>query len=391
MLPDFFEFYNPTRVVFSPGIAEDFSAELESLKVKRLFVISDEVISGFGLVKKVTDGLESAGIEVAGEFFEVAQDAELEAINACTDQVKSSGAEGIIAIGGGSVIDTAKAVNILVSMGGNLIEDYSGAHTLTEPLNPLIAIPTTAGTGSEVTMIAVVYDKKNKIKMPFTDKFLLPSLAVLDPEMTFSLPPKMTAATAMDALTHAIEAYVGLQWSPFSDALAAGAVELIFNNIIEAVENGNNVEARSAILIASNMAGTAFTHSMVGCVHSMAHSVGGLFHVPHGIANAIFLPHGMEYNFQEVKDKFAKLALFMGEGVSGLQVDEAALRSIEAVRILTSKLHKLTGLPLTLKETGVPEEALPEIAEAAVMDGTSFYNPREMVKGEILVSLKNAY
>ena len=391
MLPDFFEFYNPTRVVFSPGIAEDFSAELESLKVKKLFIISDKVINGLGLVKKVTDGLKTAGIEVTGEFFEVAQDAELDAINACTEQVKASGAEGIVAIGGGSVIDTAKAVNILFSMGGNLIDDYSGAHILTRSLKPLIAIPTTAGTGSEVTMIAVVYDKENKVKIPFTDKFLLPSLAVLDPEMTVSLPPKMTAATGMDALTHAIEAYVGIQWSPFSDALAAGAVELIFNNIAEAVENGDNIEARSAILIASNMAGTAFTHSMVGCVHGMAHSVGGLFHVPHGIANAIFLPHGLEYNFQEIKDKLAKLASFMGIDVSGLQTDEAARKSIEAVRGLTSKLNKLSGLPTTLKETGVPEEALPEIAEAAVMDGTSFYNPREVVKEEILVSLKNAY
>ncbi|MCK5197558.1 MAG: iron-containing alcohol dehydrogenase, partial [Spirochaetales bacterium] len=129
----------------------------------------------------------------------------------------------------------------------------------------------------------------------------------------------------------------------------------------------------------------------VGCVHSMAHSVGGLFHVPHGIANAIFLPYGMEYNFREVKDKLAKLALFMGEDTSRLNTDEAALRSIKAVRKLTLKLHKLAGLPVTLKETGVPEEALPQIAEAAVMDGTSFYNPREMVEEEILVSLKNAY
>jgi alcohol dehydrogenase class IV len=205
----------------------------------------------------------------------------------------------------------------------------------------LVVIPTTAGTGSEVTMAAVVYDKENKVKMSFTDKFLLPSLAVLDPEMTLSLPPKMTASTAMDALSHAIEAYVDLQWSPVSDALAAGAIDLIFNNIVQATKHGEDLEARGALLVASNMAGIAFSHSMVGCVHGMAHSVGGICRVPHGVANAILLPHGMEYNFEEVMDKLAKLAPIMGEEVSGLSVEGVAKKAIEAVRKLTGALNKM--------------------------------------------------
>lgn len=391
MLPEFFEFYNPTKVVYGAGIALDLKPELDLLGVGKYFIVSDKVISDLGLVKKVEDGLTSAGIKVTGEFLDVPPNSEVKTVNACAKQAKASGAEGLIAIGGGSVIDTAKAANILICEGGDLVEDHSGAQTLTRPLKPLIVIPTTAGTGSEVTIIAVIYDEESSVKMSFADKFLLPILAVLDPEMTVSMPPTLTASTAMDALTHAIEAYVGLQWSPISDAFAVGAIELVFNNIVKATENGDDLEARGALLVASNMAGISFSHSMVGCVHGMAHTVGGLYHVPHGVANAILLPHGMEYNFEEVKEKYARLAPVMGEDVAGLSVDDAARKSIEAVRKLTSKLNEMGALPLRLREVGVPEDGLPEVAEGTVMDGTCFYNPREVVAEEILVHLKKAY
>lgn len=391
MLPEFFEFYNPTKVVYGVGIASDFKAELDFLGIGKYFIVSDRIISDLGLVKKVVDGLTSAGIEVTGEFLDVPQDSGVSTVNACAEQAKASGAAGLIAIGGGSVIDTAKAANILISEGGDLVEDYSGAQTLTRPLKPLVVIPTTAGTGSEVTQVAVIYDNENRVKIPFTDKFILPGLAVLDPEMTISLPPKLTASTAMDALTHAVEAYVGLQWSPISDAFAAGAVELIFKNIIQATENGDDLQARGAVLVASSLAGVAFSHSMVGCVHGMAHSTGGLYRVPHGVANAILLPHGMEYNFKEAKEKFAKLAPVIGEEVSGLSFEDAARKVIDAVRNLIGTLNKMGALPLRLREVGVTKDDLPEIAEATVMDGTSFYNPREVVAEEILEHLKNAY
>jgi alcohol dehydrogenase class IV len=391
MLPEFFEFYNPTRVIYGVGIASDFKAELDLLGITKYLIVSDRTISDLGLVKKVADGLTAAGIEVTGAFLDVPQDAEIKAVNACANQAKASGARGLIAVGGGSVIDAAKGANILISEGGDLIADHSGAQTLTRPLRPLVVIPTTAGTGSEVTMVAMIYDKENKTKLAFIDKYLLPSLAVLDPEMTVSLPPRLTASTAMDALTHAIEAYVGLQWSPVSDALAVGAVDLIFANIMRTTKNGEDLEGRGALLVASNLAGMAFSHSMVGCVHSMAHAVGGRFRVPHGVANAILLPHGMEYNFEVAKAKFARLAPFMGAQVSGLSTEEAARRAIEAIKGLMSPLNKMGVLPLRLREVGVPEGSLPEIAEAAAMDGTSFYNPREVVAEDLLVHLKNAY
>ncbi len=391
MLPEFFEFHNPTKVVYGPGLASDFKAELDLLGIGTYFIVSDNIINDLGLVEKVVGGLTSAGLRVEGKFLDVPQDAEIKAVKSCAKKAKASGAGGLIAIGGGSVIDVAKAANILISEGGDLIRDYSGTQTLTRPLKPLVVIPTTAGTGSEVTVAAMVHDEENKVKIAFTDKFLLPSLAVLDPEMTRSMPPTLTASTAMDALTHAVEAYVDLQWSPISDVLAVGAVQLIVENIMKATENGDDLEARGALLVGSNLAGIAFSHSMVGCVHSMAHAVGGIFRVPHGVACAILLPHGMEYNFEEAKPKFAKLAAAMGEQVSGLSADDAAEKAIEAVRKLTRTLNRMGTLPLTLREVGISENDLPEIAEAAAMDGTTFYNPREVVAEEILVHLKNAY
>ena len=390
MLPEFFGFHNPTKVLYQVGIARDFKHELDIINADNYFIVSDKVISDIGLTKKVTDGLN--GIKLSGEFLDVPQDAELEAVKELAARAKKAKAEGIIAIGGGSVIDCAKAANILLTLGGDLIEDYSGAHTLPDqPLKPLIVIPTTSGTGSEVTMVAVVYDKANSVKSPFTDKHLLPNLALLDPEMNLSMPPKITASTGMDALTHAVEACMSLEWSPISEAIASGAIRLIFENIEKATANGDDINARGAMAIASCMAGIAFTHSMVGCVHGMAHTVGGLFHVPHGVANGILLPHGMEYNFNEVIDKLARLGPFMGANVAGLSEEKAARKAIESVRALTGKLNALGALPLRLRDVGVPEASLPDVAEGTTMDGSSFYNPREVEAEEILKHLKNAY
>jgi len=391
MLPDFFEFYSPTKVLYEAGVVSDLKPELDTIGIQKYFVISDHIINDLGLIEKVADGLKDANCEVVGRYLDVAQDARLNDVQTCVQAVKSAGAEGIISIGGGSVIDTAKAVNILFSEGGDLVEDYSGAHTLTRPLKPHVVIPTTAGTGSEVTMVAVIYDEENKEKLAFPDKYLLPNLAVLDPEMTVSLPPKMTAATGMDALTHSIEAYVGIQASPFSDAFALGAIELISQYIVAATENGEDLEARGGMLIAATMAGIAFSHSMCGCVHGMAHATGALYRVPHGAANAIYLPVGMEYNFEEIREKLARLAPVMGETVSGLSEEEAAKKAIEAVRKLTGKLNALGALQIKLSEVGVPEDGLADIAEGALNDGTSFYNPREVDPDELLPYIQRAF
>ncbi len=391
MLPEFYQFHHPTKVIYGEGLADDFSHELEELNARKYFVVSDHVIHDLGLVQKVMAGLQEAGFTITGEFYDVPQDASVQAVETISRLATQSGAQGLIAIGGGSVIDAAKAANFVFSEGGSLIEDYSGAATLTRPLKPLIVIPTTAGTGSECTLVAVIHDVENKTKLAFSDKFLLPDLAVLDPVMTQSLPPGLTASTGMDALTHAVESYVGVDSSPHSEALAAAAIRYIFKYLVRATQDGDDMEARGGMLIAANLAGSSFSHSMVGCVHAMSHALGGIARVPHGVANAILLPHGMEYNFEACKQKYAALAPLMGENVSGLSVEQAARKAIEAVRGLGRRLSALDALPIRLRDAGVSQEVLAQVAEAAVEDGTIVYNLREVVAEEILKHLENAY
>ncbi len=391
MLPEFYQFHHPTKVIYGEGLASDFAHELEELGVKNYFLVSDQVLNGLGLVQQIREGLEEAGFSITGEFYDVPQDASVEAVESISRRARDSGAQGLMAVGGGSVIDATKAANFIFSEGGDLIADYSGAGTLTRPLKPFIVIPTTAGTGSENTLVAVIYDVANKTKLAFSDKFLLPDLAVLDPLMTRSLPPGLTASTGMDALTHAVESYVGVDTSPHSEALAVAAIKNVFKYLVRATKRGDDLEARGGMLIAANMAGSSFSHSMVGCVHAMAHAVGGLTRVPHGVANAILLPHGMAYNFEESKEKYAELASIMGVDITGMSVDEAAHGAIAAVGELVRQLNALDALPVRLRDAGVPQESLPDIAEAATEDGSIVYNPREVVAEEILNHLKNAY
>lgn len=391
MLPQFYEFHNPTKVVYGPGLVDDLQAELSQIDARSYLLVSDRGLDALGMPSRVAGCLEDAGVVIVGSFLDVPENSELGAVRACAEAASAAGAEGLVALGGGSVIDTAKCADILLSEGGDLVDDYSGAGTLSRPLRPLIAIPTTAGTGSEVTQAAVILDEANSVKLSFSDAFLLPTLAVLDPALTLSLPPGLTACTAMDALTHAVESYVSPQWSPLSEALAAAAVRLIFDNLETAVADGSDIEARGALMTASAMAGIAFSHAMVGCVHGMAHAIGGLFHVAHGAANAALLPHGLAYNRGVIDDRLGGLAPY----VSGLAPEEERLppadRVLKAIIALTDRLGAAGALATRLRDLGVPEDGLAAAAEAAVCDGTSFFNPREVVAEEILPHLRDAY
>lgn len=387
---DFFQFRVPTKIVFGIGLARDFSAELEAIPATKFIIVTDKVLTNLGLIQPIIDGLKKAGREVTAIFNEVPSDSGVQAIEACAEMAKSSGAEGIIAIGGGSVLDTAKGANILFSLGGDLVADYSGAQTINEDLCPLIAIPTTAGTGSEVTEAIVIKDENSSNKMSFVDVHLLPTLAVLDPELTLALPPKITAATALDALTHAIESMMSIQRAPVSDALALQAVCLIFENTETAVKNGKDINARSQLLVASTLAGIAFNHAMVGVVHAVAHTIGAMFHVHHGTANGIFLPQGMEYNLDVRTAEIAALAPSM-EITRSADARETALQCIEAVRKFRGRLSQLCGLPISLSEVGVKKEDLQKIAEKSPDDGASFYNPRFVTAEDLLPYLEKAF
>ncbi len=387
----FFQFFCSTKIIFNPGIAKDISAELAAFSLARVLIMTDKVLLALPGVQSVLEGLKNSGLEVAAIFSDVPSNSEIKVVKRCAEMAKQKEVDGIIAIGGGSVVDTAKAVDILLTHGGDLVSDYSGAETLPGPLKPLIAIPTTAGTGSEVSHAAVILDEENHAKLSFTDRNLAPHLAVLDPELTFGLPPKLTAATAMDALTHAIESYTSIQANPISDAFAATAIPLIRQNILKAVLHGEDIEARGALLTAATMAGIAFDHAMVGVVHGMAHATGGLAGVHHGTANSIFLPWGMEYNLEVCTDRYAEIADLLGVKTSGMSPEAAARKGIEAVKRLREELHQACGLPYRLRDVGIKEDLFEAIAEGTVNDGTSFYNPREVVKEAVIEQIKKAY
>lgn len=383
---DFFQFSVPTHIIFGDGISQDFSAELSRFPMTRVMVVSDPMLVKSGLVAPIRQGLTSAGLEIAGEFLNIPPASSVKVVKELAFEAKQCGADGLVAIGGGTVIDTAKAANILLTHGGDLLNDYSGAQTVPGPLKPLVAIPTTAGTGSEVTQAAVIYDDASQMKLSFVDHHLRPHLAVLDPLLTVGLPARLTAATGMDALTHAIEAWTSVESNPFSNALALHAIRLIMRCLLPAVIDGEDLSARKGMMTAATMAGVAFDHAMVGVVHAMAHATEAVAHVHHGTANAILLPLGMEYNRDVCADKYAELGPRMGLG-QARNVDVV----IGQVRALTKELQRKCGLPTRLRDAGVTQEQLPQIAALAVQDGTCVYNPREVEESEILKVLGQAW
>lgn len=386
----FYQFRVPTKIIQAAGISRDFAHEAQLIGVSRLFLVTDDFLLKAGLCAPIIAHLEEHGIAVCGTFSDVPPDSSVKTVERCAAAAKECGADGFLAVGGGSVLDTAKGANILFTLGGNLREDYSGAQTITQDLSPLIAVPTTSGTGSEVTEAIVIYDGENKTKLSFVDTHLLPTLAVLDPELTVGMPPLLTAATGMDALTHAMESVVSVQNNPVSDALALRAIALIREFLPRAVKDGKDIDARAAMTAASNLAGMAFNHSLVGVVHAVAHSVGALARVHHGTANAIFLPFGLEYNLEVSAERIAVMAASFGIASSGT-CESDARAVIAGVRRLIDDLHASCKFPRTYTEAGVSAALAEEIATHAVDDGASFYNPRPVESDTLLPFVKRAF
>ncbi|MHB9059735.1 MAG: iron-containing alcohol dehydrogenase [Bacillota bacterium] len=385
MLPEFLDFSMRTRVMGAAGLVRELGDQVTRLGVERAFVVSDRTLEKLGLVERARQGLTPGGVTVVGEFLDVPPNSDVNVVERAAAAAGEAGGDVLVAIGGGSVIDTAKGMNMVLSKGGNLM-DYQGLGLINEPLGKLVAVPTTAGTGSEVTNMAVIKDPAARVKYSFTSPYLGPDLAVLDPEMTLGLPPGLTASTGMDALTHAVEAYLSVSANPISDGLALYAIRVINQWLPRATLVGSSVEARYWMLIGSNLAGAAFSNSLVGCVHAMAHALGGLFDVPHGLANAILLAPGLEYNLDVVAGRIAELAPSFGVRPAGSE-EETARAVIGAVRALAQSC----GLPARLRDAGVKEGDLAEAAEAAAMDGAIFTNPRPATAEELLEVLKKVF
>jgi aldehyde dehydrogenase (NAD+) len=380
-----FLFYSPTRIVFGVGSAGDVALELRNLGCKKTVLVTDRwLYDNTDLVKKIERWL---GDLCVGVFADVPSDSGLHIINQGYEFARERGAQGVVSVGGGSVIDTAKGIALLLKEGGRL-EDYQGFQMLTRKVAPHVCLPTTAGTGSEVTYIAVVKDHDKKQKLLFGDHHIIPDVAILDPLLTLGLPPALTAATGMDALSHAVEAITSSQREPISDALGLHAIRLIRRWLPQAVSDGSDIDARGHMLIAATMAGAAFGNAQVGLVHAIAHTVGARHGVHHGLANAVAMPYVMRFNNSEVAEEQAAIAEAIGVDTRGMPAEQAGLAAANAVARLGAEL----GLPSNLKGAGVPEDDLEECAQVALSDGAIIYNGRPIFDpDEVLAVLRKAW
>jgi alcohol dehydrogenase class IV len=350
--------------------------------------VTDKVISELGLLEGVKKALTDSSIEFV-IYDGITTEPTVDFVNDGLQAYKENDCEFVLAFGGGSAIDTSKAVAVMVTNKGS-IEDYMGLNRIPEEGVPLIAIPTTAGTGSEATVVTIITDTKTDVKMLLVSPFLLPQVSIVDPLLTLSCPRGLTAAVGIDALTHAIEAYVSVKAQPMSDVFCLSAIALISGNLRQAWANGNNIEAREKTMLGALQAGIAFSNSSVALVHGMSRPIGAYFHVPHGVSNAALLGVVTEFSLMGNPTRYAHIAKTMGENVTGLTDLEAAELADKAIK----KLIRDVKIP-SLKGLGVQEERLdqlaPAMADAAIASGSPGNNPRQATKEEIIELYKITY
>ncbi|MBE03124.1 iron-containing alcohol dehydrogenase [Marinobacter lutaoensis] len=394
MSQNYYEFFCPVKVIAGKAALEHLPYELTSLAARRPMIVTDKGVRAAGLLDPVIAACEESGLEIVSTYDDVPPDSATHVVRDIAAIYRQEKCDAIIAVGGGSAIDTGKAVNILVSEGGDDLAQYSGAGVLKHPLKPFFVIPTTAGTGSEVTSVAVITDETKGVKLPFSSAFLLPNAAIIDPRMTLTLPPHITAATAMDALTHATEAYTCLAKNPLSDAYATAAIRKISQSLLTVMDNPKDIEGRLELAQASTMAGIAFSNSMVGLVHALGHATGAICHLPHGLCMSLYLPYALEYNLDTIRAPLGELLLYLEgpEVYAATPGHRRAEASIAAIRKLRDQLYKRCQLPRTLKETGkVLESQLDAIAELALDDGSIMFNPKEVTLEDAREVLRRAW
>ncbi|MBR4311473.1 MAG: iron-containing alcohol dehydrogenase [Akkermansia sp.] len=390
----YFEFQNAVKLLCGDLALERIPNELQHLNAKSPLVLSDAVLAKIGTMTKVTDAMVAEGVAPAATFTDIPVDSSLAVVNRIAAFYREQNCDSIVAIGGGSVIDTAKGVRLVLSQNTDDIFSISGLENVTKGRYiPFVVVPTTAGTGSECTGVAVIKNDANGVKMEFLSPFVEPDVAVIDPRMTEGLPPKATASTGMDALCHAVEACTCLQANPMSSAYGTAAIRLITQNLETATKDGKNREARYNMALASTMAGIAFSNSMVGAVHAIGHALGGVCHVPHAVAMTILLPHVMRYNLSHSAGDYAALLPWLVgmDAAMATPAEKRAEAAIEAIVTLGRKLNTACGLPLTLSEAGVSKDAFAKVAEFAVNDGALIVNPRVASEEQVMEILNAAF
>ena len=370
-----YQYVAPGKIIFGPNALNELRKEIGSKEIP--LVTTDAGIIRSGILKRVTDLLEEIGVQYY-IFDQVESDPSLGVVEKASASYHRYGCTLVIGLGGGSSIDVAKAVGLSNSQEGSLVE-YAGGRPIEGGLLPIYAIPTTAGTGSEVTAVSIISDHENKLKIPIRNPQLMPKVVILDPVLLSSIPSKVAAETSADALSHAIESYVGLGSYVLTDALALAAIRMISENAVKLMLNPNNVEVAGKMLLASCMAGLSFNNAGLGLVHSLAHPIGAYFHVPHGLACALYLPPVMKFNSSACPEKFASIADAMGRNVSGLQREDAVEQAVVSTRYLLERM----GLPRKLSQLGIEFHLDPKMVDGALEAAPTKNNPREANRVQI--------
>lgn len=366
-----FGFYIPTVTLMGIGAHKQTGERVKMLGCKKPLIVTDKGIVKAGIAEKIAGIVRKDAQAEAVIFDKTIPNPTDKNAHDGLEVYKKNGCDSIISLGGGSPHDCGKAVGILARNGGK-IHDYEGIDKSAQPMPPFIAINTTAGTASEMTRFCIITDTKRKIKMAIVDWRVTPNVAINDPLLMAGMPSSLTAATGMDALTHAVEAYVSTIATPVTDACAIKAIELIAQHLRAAVANGGDMVARDGMAYAEYLGGMAFNNASLGHVHAMAHQLGGFYDLPHGVCNAILLPAVERFNLMAKLDRFVDIAFAMGENVDGLAPRAAAEKALEAIKTLS----KDVGIPSGLKELGVKEADLKIMAENAQKDACGLTNPR---------------
>lgn len=377
-------FYIPSVNKIGAGCLADAVNSMKDFGFHKALIVTDSILNQLGVVDKVIKLLTEAGISSV-TYDGTAPNPTVENVEAGLALLKEHQCDCVISLGGGSPHDCAKGIALVASNGGK-IADYEGVDRSAKPQLPLISINTTAGTASEMTRFCIITDTARHIKMAIVDKNVTPILSVNDSELMIGMPKGLTAATGMDALTHAVEAYVSIAANPITDACALKAVAMISESLHKVVDNGGDATARENMAYAQFLAGMAFNNASLGYVHAMAHQLGGFYNLPHGVCNAVLLPHVQAYNIQAAAGRLKDIAQAMGVDVSAMSDEQGAKACIEEIR----KMAKDVGIPAGLKELGVKEEDFKTLAENALKDACAITNPVQGSESDVIELFRQA-
>ena len=378
-------YFIPTRNLFGEGCVKETGELAKGLGTKKAMIVTDSFLAQSGMAADVQEILKGSGVESV-VFDNVQPNPTDISVAEGVELFKKENCDTLISLGGGSPHDCCKAIGVVATNGGK-INDYEGVDKSSKDMVPMIAINTTAGTAAEMTRFCIITDTERHVKMCIVDWRTTPLIAINDPAMMVGMPQSLTAATGMDALTHAIEAYVSTAANDLTDCAALKAIEMIAEYLPKAYANGADIVARDKMAYAQYLAGVAFNNASLGYVHSMAHQLGGVYDLPHGVCNALLLPYVERFNIPARAERFADIAVALGENIEGCSVREAADKAIDAIRALSKQLN----IPANLKELGVKEEDFGMMADNAKLDACQLTNPRTATREEVIELYRQAY